>query len=212
MEIKFIGSLAIVLTFVLASSIYQGYDSNVSGQDNDQPETVQITQSNESWPIMVVYELREVFFQDEFLECTITNLIPEEFDDILEIIALELNINNGNFSEYEGPRTYHEYYSSMRSHIRASFSVYRDRYYVLKPQELDINFEMTLTFMIWNGSQEIYREEHVFSVIGEPEVIPGIDPNKDSNINIIYSLSILISLVAVIVVHRLFRVPPRKKG
>jgi hypothetical protein len=211
MEIKVFGSLVIVLTFLLTSSISNGYHPYVSGQGNDDNEPVHIAQSNESWPIMIVYGKKDVYFQDEFLECLLNRSIPGELVSIINQMDLQLLIDNGNLTEYEEPRNVYYYNRNMPSWIRRDYGVFQSRYYVLKPQELDRNFEMTLTFTIWDQNMEIYREDHVFRIIGEPELIPGIDPNKDSNVHIIYSLSFLVSVIAILVGHRVFIIPRRKR-
>lgn len=51
--------------------------------------------------------------------------------------------------------------------------------YMLAPDYIDENYDMTLRVSVWNGSREIYWEEHSFFVVGEPVIIDGSDPFKE---------------------------------
>jgi hypothetical protein len=63
--------------------------------------------------------------------------------------------------------------------------------YILAPDYLDENFEMTMIVTIRNGTDEPIIEEHSFFVVGEPIVIEGSDPFDELKIGYIIGFAII---------------------
>ncbi len=193
------GFLVIILSFILLFSYHNLNCSNVTGQNLGHSWHSEITQSNTSWPELITYQEGYVFYQDFYLECAVNQSLSNTFDDFLSSTDYELTVNNGVIWDYNDNTRNYYYWRDWESLLEGDNIGPSGTPYTLKPLELDRNFEMTLTIVISNGTMELYTEEHTFWIIGEPEVISGID--FDSGIMTIYIFIIIISIITVAVVH-----------
>jgi hypothetical protein len=207
-KIDYVIFIVILISFTTSCSIVPA--SNVIAQESEPNWDVQITQSNESWPRMILYENMEVFYQNEYLESTLNASHSDIFNDTDSITNFEFIIDEGVISEFEEKRNYYYELNHGMAHLTRQYPASLDNIFVIKPLEHDTNFHMNITFRILGEQEEIYLEKHVLWIIGEPIIIPGIDPN--GNVILIYMGALITSVILVAVVHGVFQELPRRKG
>jgi hypothetical protein len=172
-----------------------------------------ITQSNETWPTILNYQWRSVFYQNRFLVCWLNELLSNFTGIYNDKIIFE--INNGKI-ETNYRRSFDEYdWDSWGSSLILDLNEHKDYFFIIKPLEKDENFNLTVTLKISNLTSEIYSEKHEFRIIGEPKVIPGEDLNEEVGFfsvcleSIFIALFVFLFVLLFILRKYLFRVPKK---
>ena len=157
------------------------------------PPLVSVSQSDKEWPRILHYNLSTVLYQNEILEF----FFLESYDVYTNI---NLTVVNGTFvhdnDDYYEYMNY-DYYQYMGGNVDGSSYISPNKKYHLIPNQLDINFELVLNVSIWRNEEEIYSEEHTFWIVGEPEIIPGVDLNEDVNLSEIYLKALWVSILII---------------
>ena len=152
-----------------------------------------VVQSNDTWKKAVRYYALDVFYQNTPLGISLS-IPPNTYTDV------EISIENGTLIPGDLERGwYYEWHDDRKNEIHQERPL-DNQEFVMIPDELDINFEMTLTLRIINNDTEVYSEKHIFWVIGEPKVIPGTDLNEDVDIIGIYFKTLFASSLGMIII------------
>ncbi len=200
--------LVLILLILLSLSPGQGpvQEAEAKKGEGEEVWNATITQSNESWKQVLNYTALDVFYQNRFLHIELDHdFLPEEVDDP-DNITVEFIVASGSLALKED--TNEEFWAGWNFH---QIEEYRDirnqsRFLSVKPDEHDINFNMTLRFMVYNGSgEDIYNETHTFWIFGEPKVTVHEVPSNQA-LPEIYLTALIISLFLVIPIYALARV------
>ncbi len=153
----------------------------------EEPPFVTVTRSNESWSLVLDYSKRSSFYQSNFLSFNLDFRTLKEMNLSLEDISFELRVDNGRvWLQREGDRdtpSWQNWPELYEKSYENQTNIEEEHYFVLKPEEYDMNFVMTANLTIYNvtagkDNGTIYSEEHVFWIQGEPRLIKGNDPNQ----------------------------------
>lgn len=201
-----------VILLLCASPVLLTDGHRVRGTDGDADDhawNVTVTQSNESWPVLLVYDSLLVFYQNLFLDCTIDPRISEHVNLTDNESAICISAMNGVFNvshpsewrQFEWLR-WNEAEEIDKEGI-ATNSIH------LKPQEHDSNFPMIFSITIQDGSNStLYTETHTYLIIGEPIIIEK--EKLESGVGIVRTY--LISLVVSFAILGFFLVDRRITG
>jgi len=198
------------LLFFVISGTFIIFETSAedNGVDEEKEWRNNVTQTNDSWPILLSYEEMSVFFQNTWLECEIS---------IHYTIAENMNLDNVTItlSVEKGGVAFH-YYSFDYSNNNLTLLIIEDvevhnEVYV-KPDELDMNFNMSVNATVSNSTEVLYSETHMFWVVGEPYIEPGEDLNEDVDVMEIYSGALIVSVVFFSMIGGIHLLGWRNKG
>lgn len=184
----------------------------VSGQESNHFWESQIIQSNESWPQMVIYQERDVFYQDEYLEMTLNLSHIDILTNYDNFTQYEFVIESGTIFETEDGDYYYYGTNDDMERLTNQYPTSMDSIYILKPFERDINFRLSVNFYVSDQYRRIYHEEHIFWIVGEPVIIPRISPNDNLNIMVIYLGSISVSIFIIAIIHLKLNIISKRRG
>ena len=160
-----------------------------------------VIQNNESRPIVMQYDELYTFYQDEFLQFTLSNIN-------YPYTKIQFTVTNGSV----GILRDRDYNNCLDWEIELHVTDFQNQYYCLTPEDLHINFDMKFMIKVLNGTEQIYSEEHTFWIVGEPEVIPGEDPNEDIDIRNIYLSTLITSGIVFGLVSGIILVRKKYRG
>lgn len=169
----------IVILILVASPILVADDHHVVGEDGDidvHPWNVTVTQSNQSWPVLLLYDSVQVFYQNLFLECTIDPRISDYVNLTEKNSSIRISVVDGVFNVSDPSDLLQYMWEGWNEIEEIDKGGIETNSIFLKPQELDFDFSMIVSISIVNESNAtMYSEIHHISIIGEPKVII-IDP------------------------------------
>ena len=168
------------------------------GENSDESDytwNATVSQSNESWPILLEYLELTVFYQDLHLECSVNPRISEQVNLSDPEDSLQMSTTNGVFNISQDSRYYGFEWTSWNNAEEIDKTELLAKMIILKPQELDYNFQMTVRIMVWTGSNStMYTETHEFWIIGEPLIIINDPPHEGIDIINIYVFSFVLGV------------------
>ena len=187
-------------------------NSDVSGQESDHYRESYIKQSNESWPQMVLYQNEGILYQDDYLEISLNLSHTDTLNNTESFASYELIIDNGSIMEIEQWDDYYFWFEEGSNFLFYSYPISLGSSFIVKPNEKDINFILSIHFYMLSADERVYHEEHTFWIIGEPEIIPGVDTIEGHEIMMIYLVSLAISVPILFIIHTKTNILSRRKG